>query len=332
MKRKLIFIVVIFLGVILFLTSLTVTYYNVGINIKNNNYEKTTFIVEEGQSSKQIAGSLKDKGIIKNYWTFLAYLKLSGNKIKGGDYELNKGLSVKDLVAKFATGEVKVTKVVVPEGWTVEKIIGYLDDENIFKRADVEAALDKSYNYDFLNGSGIKSFEGYLFPDTYILDKKSTPEDLINMMLKNTESKLSIKGLKNGFGQRGLSVGQAVILGSIVEKEGNSINDRPIIAGILLNRLNDAMRLDADATVRYLTGDWTGEITQIELDEDSPYNTRKNVGLPPTPICNPGLESLNAVAYPQATDYLYYLHGKDGQPRYAKTIEEHNRNIEDYLR
>ncbi|KKQ93381.1 MAG: Aminodeoxychorismate lyase [candidate division CPR2 bacterium GW2011_GWC2_39_10] len=331
MKRKLFFIVILFLGVILFFTSLAGTYYTAGINVKNNEYEKMTFIVHEGQSSKQIAKSLKDKGVIKSYWTFLAHLKLSGSKIRGGDYELDKGLSVKDLVVKFSVGEVKVTKVVVPEGWTVEEIIGYLDNENIFKKEDARAAIDKNYNYDFLIGKGIKSFEGYLFPDTYVIDKKASPEDLINMMLKNTESKLSIKGLKDGFGRQGLSVGQAVILASIVEKEGNGNTDRPIIAGILLNRLEYGMRLDADATVRYLTGDWTGEITQKELDEDNPYNTRKNVGLPPTPICNPGLESLNSIAYPEKTDYLYYLHGKDGKARYAKTIEEHNRNIELYL-
>ena len=179
--------------------------------------------------------------------------------------------------------------------------------------------------------------EGYMFPDTYLIPRDATASAIAQMFLDNFNAKVTPQ-MKADALKTGLTFNQTITLASIVEREGRTNADRPMIAGILLNRLKLSMPLQVDATLQYAIGYqpfekswWKSEISADDKNVDSPYNTYTNTGLPPGPISNPGLDSIKAAIYPTASDYLYYLHDKAGDVHYAKTIEEHDANIQKYL-
>jgi UPF0755 protein len=200
-----------------------------------------------------------------------------------------------------------------------------------------------------------KPYEGYLFPDTYFLKKDVSVDELISLLRSTFDKKTSDILTQENLNKIGLSKEQTVILASIVEREVATDTDRQLIAGILLKRLQNGIKLDADATVQYavafekscgakdycsanaLVKDekaidwWPRSLSQEDLNIDSSYNTRKNSGLPPTPISGVSRSSLEAVVNPKSSDYYYYLNGTDGATHYAKTLEEHNLNIQKYL-
>ena len=184
-----------------------------------------------------------------------------------------------------------------------------------------------------------KAEEGYLFPDTYLIPKEATADAVISILKNNFDVKFN-DDLKNKAAKLGLTPEEVILIASLVEKEGYTDSDRPKVASVILKRLNIGMKLDIDATLQYALGYqpqektwWKKNLTAADKAINSPYNTYTNAGLPPTPISNPGLSSIVAVinADPD-TPYLFYLHGADGKLRLAKTLEEHQRNIEKYIK
>ncbi|HBG81283.1 TPA: endolytic transglycosylase MltG [candidate division CPR2 bacterium] len=332
MKKKIIAGIIILFFMLALLAGSLFAWYDLSLNKKSGSHELVKFSISEGEKTTQIGKRLKDQGIISDYLVFIAYIKLEHLTLKAGDYEFSKSNPMKDIVDKIAKGDVKTHRITVKEGWSLEGIAKYLEEEKkLFKTGEFNKALGYEYNYSFLRGkNGKENLEGFLFPDTYELNAKSTAYDLIDMMLKNMESRLTSE-VKEGFTKQGLSVKEGVILASVVELEGQKEEDRKLIAGILLERLKSGMRLEADATVRYVINDWNKKLTIDDLSIDSPYNTRLNEGLPPGAICNPGEVSLKAVANPTESDYLYYLSEKNGTMHYASTSEEHNVNVGQYL-
>jgi len=314
MKKKIIAGIIILFFMLALLAGSLFAWYDLSLNKKSGSHELVKFSISEGEKTTQIGKRLKDQGIISDYLVFIAYIKLEHLTLKAGDYEFSKSNPMKDIVDKIAKGDVKTHRITVKEGWSLEGIAKYLEEEKkLFKTGEFNKALGYEYNYSFLRGkNGKENLEGFLFPDTYELNAKSTAYDLIDMMLKNMESRLTSE-VKEGFTKQGLSVKEGVILASVVELEGQKEEDRKLIAGILLERLKSGMRLEADLSI------------------DSPYNTRLNEGLPPGAICNPGEVSLKAVANPTESDYLYYLSEKNGTMHYASTSEEHNVNVGQYL-
>jgi UPF0755 protein len=208
-----------------------------------------------------------------------------------------------------------------PEGWRVEEIANKLS-----KLFDIPEA-------EFLKHTK----EGYMFPDTYLVPKDATPAAIAKIFLDTFDTKIGTT-LRTDAIKTGLTLPEVITLASIVEREGRSDDDRPVIAGILLNRIKADWPLQVDATLQYALGYqpmekswWKKYLTDEDKKVKSPFNTYANLGLPPHPIANPGLSSIKAVIYPKETEYWYYIHDTKGTAHYAKTIEEHQGNISKYL-
>jgi UPF0755 protein len=271
--------------------------------------------IEPGQSLLQVSNILENRGVIGSGIVFRNFVILLGGekKVIAGDYLLDKKQSSFLIALRFVKGDfhLQLVKITIPEGWNVFQISQYLAGkiENFDSKKFLELA---------------KPNEGVLFPDTYFISPISTPETVINTMKANFDARME-KKFK--------SVPQINIIkmASIIEAEASTSQSRKIVSGILWNRLELKMPLQVDSTFSYINGKSTYELTLNDLKIKSPYNTYINTGLPPTPINNPGLDSINAALNPTKTDYLYFLTGKDGKMYYAKTFDEHLKNKEKYL-
>ena len=288
-----------------------------------------TFTISAGEGSAELAAALKDAGLIRSRLVFTVYVNLTGlrSKLQAGVYSLSASSSTPDIAKAIAGGQVASKKITVPEGYTITQITKLASDYGL-DSADFTAAVRAAHSQSFLSGRPVGvNLEGYLFPDSYQVAPGTTAADLVNTMLDNFGRRVApVYG--SAFAADGLTLHQGVTLASIIEKEVSTAADRPIVAQIFLKRLNEGVSLGSDVTVQY-AADLLGRPFNINLD--SPYNTRLHTGLPPGPICNPGVDSLDAVAHPANTDYLYFLAGKDGKTHFAKTYAEHQRNIQLYL-
>lgn len=312
------------IGIVLVLVASGYWYFNRLISETNtNNKPEDVIEIHEGSSSADIAKSLHDLGAVKSAWAFWLYGKLSKKQIIAGVYTLNYQLSIKELAAKLSSGEYLMTKITIPEGKRLEQIAAMLEDKHIFGYRDVIAAAT--------------GHEGRLFPDTYYISKKTTASEFIKMMLDNFDKKTASLNL----------TADQLVLASIVERESVKDDERPMVAGIYQNRLKIDMRLEADPTVLYAhDSEFMVDITPEEATRYtfwqpidfstyktiiSPYNTYINKGLPSGPICSPGLASIRAAISPQDNDYFFFLHDANGLIHPARTLEEHQANIEKYL-
>jgi len=294
--------------------------------------EDHLFEIEKGESVAQIAKNLKEADLIKSEFAFKFYARLVPNSyLQAGSHTLSPDMTVGEVFYTLTAGQAGSINVTIPEGWTIEQIADRLAARNIVTKDDFITATNEIYDYSFLaNRPKGKNLEGFLFPDTYNFGANQSAEKIVITMLDNFAKK-SPAELSDGRKYNGLNNYQLVIMASLVEEEGRNAEERKMIAGVLYNRLNNGIGLGVDATIRYLTNNWTGPITKQDLDIDSPYNTRKYRGLPPTPIANAGTESLEAAINPTDSDYFYYLTGNDGMTYYAKTLDEHNLNKARYL-
>jgi len=299
-------------------------YYNSELNkeiaINNTN---ATFEIPKGSSVASIADKLVSLGFLSRPEILKVYLWQNPDKIiQAGYYHLNdKKISLVDLVDVLQTGSFDV-KLTFLEGWRVEEYGDYLAKN-----------ISPEFAKDFLASPYIK--EGYMFPDTYTIDRDYDPSALATFM-RNTFDKKVPLNLFDLAAQKGLSKDEVVIIASILEREMNIEKDKPIVAGIFVKRLQNGWPLQADATVQYAKGVpgnwWPKSISSDVKTLDSPYNTYINKGLPPTPISNPGLSSIKAVVNYVETPYWFYITDNNGVTHFSKTLEEHNKNIRDYLR
>lgn len=284
---------------------------------------QTVFVVNPGEGVSSIAKRLEQQGFIHNRFIFLFEVKRLGlvSKIQAGDFRLSRSETPAQIALDLTKGTLDVWIQII-EGLRAEEIAKLLQE--------------KLPTYEDTWIGVLKKNEGYLFPDTYLIPKDADIKLIVKILRGNFDTKMQAS--QPDVGKNGLSLEDSIILASIVEREGLFDEDRPVIAGILLNRLKLGMALQADATVQYALGYqaaekdwWKKNLTRADLAINSPYNTYKFPGLPPGPIANPGLVSLRAAFNPTDTDYLYYLHDKTGHTHYAKTLEEHNANIAKYL-
>ncbi len=283
-----------------------------------------------GTSVDELASQLEAEGIIRSAPAFSIWVTLKGMRsdLQAGTYELNPNDSTPEIASIIAQGRVAENKMVVPEGADLTKILALASAKGI-KEEEFTAALKATYPHDFLVARPDKSsLEGYLFPDTYTILKPARPRAVIKAMLDNFSAQVSKADLVKGFAAEGLTLHQGVTLASIVEKEAPGDADRALIAGVFFNRLKAGKPLETDTTIEYIAS-VTGQ--PFNLKADSPYNTYLHPGLPPGPICNPGLAAMKAVAKPQASEYLYFLADKQGKVYYAKTFEEHSQNVAAHL-
>jgi UPF0755 protein len=304
--------------------------YRWGLMAPGGNGGAVAFDVKSGQRAPQVADALKTAGLIRDRNAFLTYINFHGlrSRLKAGSYSLDSAMSGQRIAGVLTEGKATANRLVIPEGYRLSQIRQLLVEKG-FSGVDFDAALAAPHAQAVLGSrpAGV-NLEGYLFPDSYTIGASTTPANLVDAMIDNFGQRVGPDYVK-AFQSQGLTLHQGLTLASIVEREVNNAADRPIVAQIFLKRLRDKMPLGSDVTVEYAS---TLAGVPFNLDLDSPYNTRKFSGLPPGPICNPGLSALDAVAKPATTDYTYFLSGKDGKTYFAKTYAEHQQNIDKYLK
>jgi UPF0755 protein len=286
--------------------------------------KEKTFVIKEGETAPTFITRLKEEGIIKNTLAFRINLKLTGldRKIQAGSFHLPTNKTASEIALMLTTGR-------------LDKWVTFVEG---LRKEEVAEKLAKNFDIDkekFLAAAP----EGYLFPDKYLITVKADEEEILSIFKTNFEKKFT-KEMEDKAAGQNLSTKEVVTVASIVEREsrGKGENERAIIAGILLKRWREGWKIAADATIQYALGYseeekvwWRKIITEEDLNIDGSYNTRKKAGLPPGPICSPGLSSIQAVINPVETEYYYYIHDKDGNPYYARTLAEHQANIQKYL-
>ena len=303
----------------------------------NNNSDDIVIEIPTGSTLGQVADILKENKLIKNKTLFKLYVRLSDNtsKLKSGKFLFNQTFSNDKIMKNLVTGKIynEGIKITIPEGSTSNEIIDLLVKNKLGKKEIYKELINNPKEFvgefKFLNEEKITSLEGFLYPSTYYFKDDENETEILKDMLSTFNSKYNEK-LQNKQKELKISLWEVVNLASIVEKEAVLDEDRPLIASVFYNRLDIGMPLQSDATIQYAFEKRKKSITYDDLKIDSPYNSYMNQGLPPTPIANPGIASIEAVLYPAKSDYLYFVATIDGGNNYSKTYEEHVRNVEQY--
>jgi len=326
MKRFLGFALILLL---LMFAGIFITWQSLVMPVSPKSQETQIFVVSQGWSVSQIARELKAAGLIKTPLAFqIITFKLGiRDKLQAGDFRLSPAMSLTEIAENLTHGTLDIW-VTVPEGLRKEEIAQLIF--RVFSERQAEFNMQEFARL-------TEKTEGYLFPDTYLLPKEASVSSVVRILEGTFEQKYATL-----VSTTSLSKKQTVTLASLVEREAKHQEDRPIIAGILLKRLKKGWPLQVDAAAQYIRAnaeckmqnakcEWWPQVSKADLELASLYNTYENLGLPPAPICNPGLASLKAVANPQESEYWYYLADTSGKTYYAKTLEEHEENIEKYL-
>jgi UPF0755 protein len=284
--------------------------------------------LKPGSSSRAIARTLQHEGVIRNYYAFLLLTLFEGrHKLKAGEYAFEHPASAFEIYDRLVRGDVYVRVVPIPEGYNMFDIAQALESAHICSKQDFLAvAKDPSPIRDL--DPQAPSLEGYLFPDTYRLGRTQNAREIALEMVRRFRKEAAAINLTS-------DIHRVVTMASIVEKETAVKSERPLVAGVFENRMAKRIGLATDPSVIYaalLAGRYNGVIHQSDLAFNSPYNTYKYVGLPPGPIANPGRESLLAAMNPQKTDFLYFVANNQGGHNFARTLDEHNRNVANYRR
>jgi len=311
-------------------------YINHGVNTpaSDNDAEKT-FVVNKGDTTSQIAKNLKEAGLIKKAVFFEKYVEDENlaEKLQAGEYLLKATMTPKEIADNIASGKTGEPQITIPEGWKAEEIAEDLAREGIVTQQEFMNVIKKAnFNYEFLKDkSEGASLEGYLFPDTYRISQETNSREIIQKMLDNFDKKLD-KKLRAEIQKQNKTIFEIIIMASLIEREIAEEKDRPTVAGIFYKRLEQERALESCATIQYILGSNKKRFSYEETRTESPYNTYTNVGLPPGPICNPGLSAIKAAIYPQESDYLYFLSDNKGKTHYAINSEEHEANKTKYLK
>jgi len=288
--------------------------------------------VPAGAGSRAIGDRLVAAGVVRDALSFRVGLYLSGQgrRLQAGEYRFDREMTPMEVIDKLARGDVYVVTITFPEGLTVAEMARIFEAQKLGRAADfVEAARDPSAIKPL--DPEARDLEGYLFPETYPLPRNTPASQLIRQMTDRFERVMTPE-LRRAAQEKGLTVRQAVTLASIVEKEASRNEERPLVAAVYANRLRIGMPLQADPTVIFglqRAGRYTGNLRREDLDHfDSPYNTYRYPGLPPGPIASPGRAAIEAALNPAGVDYLYFVSRNDGSHEFARTLDEHNRNVQ----
>lgn len=342
MKKAVKYSIIILIGAFLGYNFLYFTTIDKPAGIENR---EAIFEVSSGESLGDIAAGLSSAGLISSEYFFKTYAKKEGlsSSLKAGSYKLSPILSIREIARILSKGETinKEKEIKIIEGWRISEINDYLKEEKAMLDDKFEETAKKKIwsqsdavrIFAFLDDVPQEaSLEGFLFPDTYRIFNDSTAEDIIIKMLENFDIKFT-EEMRQETKSRGRSIFEIVTMASIIEKEVRSYEDMRKVSGIFWNRIKNRQGLESCATLAYILGVnkpvYTLEDTKIE----SPYNTYLNRGLPPGPICSPGLNALKAAVYPEETDYNYFLSRFDnGETVFSRTYEEHLDNKAKYLK
>ncbi len=303
--------------------------YNHALKTTNSTSDEKVLVqIDEGETVDQILKALTDRGLLNERWSnyFKVYLRLNNlaSKLQAGTYNIPKNLSIIELIQTLQNGKNPETWVTIQEGLRKDEIADILV-KNLGSTFSKDTFLALTTDVEFIKTFGLNSdltnLEGYLFPDKYAFSPDVTERDVATILVENFKTKVGINDTY-----------QTIILASVTEKEGRTSTDRPIIAGIILKRFEEGWTLGLDTTILYYLKTWDETlITAEDLAAKNPYNTRIVLGFPPTPICNPGLESINAARNPVNSTYYYFISDSKGIIHYARTSEEHQKNVNQYI-
>lgn len=288
-----------------------------------------TFVeIPSGMGSRQIASLLESQKIIRSHYSFGLWRLLRRGRLQAGEYRFAGPASLLDVYDRLRRGDVYTHVVTIPEGFNLFDIAQAVQDAKLGSKDHFLAAAKKNVNLIADLDPGAADLEGYLFPDTYRFQKLETPSQMLAAMVKRFREAAAGAGLDTNYHR-------AVTLASLIEKETPQPADRPLVASVFENRLTKGMPLMTDPTVIYaamLENRYRGTIYQSDLQANSAYNTYRHAGLPPGPICSPGLASLQAALHPAKTDYLYFVADAQtsGHSRFSSTLAGHERNVAEY--
>jgi UPF0755 protein len=292
--------------------------------------DERVVLVKRGQSFAGAVDMLQEQNIIRSPGRFrlLARIKGADTRIQAGEYLLKGSMTPNQILQTLIDGKVRLYRFTVPEGSNLQQIAGIVSEAGF---TPAEQFVQVATNPDLIRRLGLEadSLEGYLFPDTYHFPRNATAEDITIAMVQRFQS-LIPEGWKTRADELGLSMHEVVTLASIIEKETGTPEERPLISSVFHNRLKRGMRLQTDPTVIYGIEDFDGNLTRKHLNTHTPYNTYLIRGLPPGPIANPGLASIEAALFPEETKYLYFVSRKDSTHQFSTNLKDHNQAIRKY--
>jgi len=290
---------------------------------------RETFVdLPSGTGTPAIAATLEQNGVIRSALAFELYRKFAGGTLKAGEYRFEGPLKLADVYRKIARGDVYTVTLAIPEGFNLFDIAQAAQNAGLAPAADFLAAerRDTARIQDL--SPNARSLEGFLFPDTYRFSRHATPDRMLAAMVKRFRQAARQLNLPPS-----PATARTVILASLIEKEVSADSERPLVAGVFVNRLAAGMPLATDPTVIYaalLDGRWRGTIYQSDLQNPSPYNTYRHTGLPPGPIANPGIAALKAALHPAQTDYLYFVADAQGHSQFSADLKTHAQQVQSY--
>jgi len=336
----------IFLIIILIIGFLAFFYWGVFLPKDANSTQTKIFSVKSGEGTRDIAINLEAEGLIKSAPLFRIYTLTWGlsNKLQAGEYLLSSSMNVIEIADKMVLGQVIKEEITIIEGWNLRDIAQNFEQKGLFTTTelfmlvgypladDVPFPKDFSGEFAFLQDKPKNvSLEGYLFPDTYEIQRGKDLPYIISRILANFDKKLT-PDLRAEIKRQNKTIFEVITMASLLEKEVMTMEDKKKVSGVLWKRLKIGMPLQVDATVSYVTGKKSADLLLRDLNIDSSYNTYKYRGLPLGPICNPGLESIEAAIYPKATAFWYYLSTPGGETIFSKTFKEHSLAKQKYLK
>ena len=310
--------------------------------VDSDNQDTMTVVIEEGSGRRDIAKQLKQENLIRSELVFSLYSFFS-NSLKAGEYELSSSMSIRDIIGVLSDGgeNTEEVRVVIPEGLNIDEIDAILTESKVLQEGEFKNELKDENGADlstsqafeeygdrfaFLQTINSPTLEGFLFPDTYNFFIDTTPQDVVEKMLHNYQQKTESL-LESIEPSEVLSI---MTKASLIQGEVQTKRDMKLVAGIIENRLRINMPLELDITLVYITGN--RDVKPTDKNIRSEYNTYRNRGIPPSPINNPGLDAIEAVLEPIPSEYYFYLSAQDGTTHFSKTLEQHNKNIDKYLR
>ena len=344
---------IIIFSIILFVISY-VTYQNSINTALDKNGEDVQFVVSTGEGVNQISVNLYEKNLIKSKFFFEVYLwqKKLEEKIQAGTYVFNPKMTIKQIsealiIGKTITNEITIKTI---EGWTSKQVGQYFENKGMFQSEELlELVGFPNYDYkknkenlpplvSFKNDFSVLvdkpeqvGLEGYLFPDTYRIYRDASLVDVVKKMLGNLENKFTLQ-MKNDIKSQGKTIYEIITMASIIEKEVRTEKDMKTVSGVFWNRIKNMQALESCATLAYILGENKPQYSIEDTKIDSPYNTYQNRGLPPGPVCNPGIQAIRSAIYPEFTSYNFFLSRPDtGETVFSSSYQEHLRNKNKYL-
>jgi len=294
--------------------------------------EPELFVIESGSSVRAIASQLEQEGWIRSARLFEIYVLINDyqGRLQAGTYQFETGDNIFQIANQIVSGRAANFRVTIPEGFTVNEIVSRLSDFDHLEEEDLLNALDDQVlirDYFPDDSEVVWPQEGFLFPDTYNLSYEMEPVDIFNTMINRFESHW-LEELENN--KNSYTINEYVTMASLIEKEAQLNEEKPLIAGVIYNRLAQNMRLQLDATVQYALEERVSRVLYGHLEIESPYNTYLSSGLPPGPIASPGDNALAAVLEPEDSDYLFYFARPDGSHIFTKSYEEHLERLREF--